>query len=475
MEDFIHNIFDIKNINNIDYIYSTQIYFKNQKGNEIFFYLKDYLKQTNLITINLENTENRFLSDDFFYLKYKSDNNIKVFCMDPYSENIIENNYTGIGITNIKKNKNYLLLKIVTDKDTYILNITFKTLDKNNLIIPHNLPIEMKIFFENNEDVDKFINKLSINFSKILDYSKDKIILIEIDKKILISCVFLILPDKEFNQTSELCEKILDLLTIKNTINKYEESILKVNSQYHFFVNNFKFIEYIKKYSNEKFFYGLQIKSCNYNMYESDININKLNNSNTFKIKNADKYTEIILQLKKNNYNIEYSSDNKETMIKGNNIVIKSNSCYLNLEVSRNIENILVPNTYSNIEIKEVNKFQIKFKFYPDDSIFKEKRLFSNFEINKIKIVFYSILFGIFGGIIYSKLILNENKEEETFIPESKFIKINNNIMKEEINDSKYKKYNLDKDFFNETIDNKDLELISKLGLLKKKQIFKKY
>ena len=164
MEGFINNIFNIKNINNADYIYSTQIYFKNQKDNEIFFYLKDYIGKTNIITIDLENTENRFLSDDFFYLKYKSDNNIKVFCMDPYSENIIENNYVEIGKTHKKKNKNYFLLKIIADEDIYILNITFNTLDKNNLLVPHNLPIEMKLYFDNNEEVDRFTDNLSINF-----------------------------------------------------------------------------------------------------------------------------------------------------------------------------------------------------------------------------------------------------------------------------------------------------------------------
>ena len=474
MEGFINNIFNIKNINNADYIYSTQIYFKNQKDNEIFFYLKDYIGKTNIITIDLENTENRFLSDDFFYLKYKSDNNIKVFCMDPYSENIIENNYVEIGKTHKKKNKNYFLLKIIADEDIYILNITFNTLDKNNLLVPHNLPIEMKLYFDNNEEVDRFTDNLSINFSNILDCPKERIILMEINKKLLISCIFLILPDKE-NKTSELCEKILDLFTIKNTINKYEKNMLQIESKYSFFANNLKYIEYIKTYSKEKFIYGLQIKSHSFNIYESNINVNKINNPNIFKIKNAGKYTEIILQLKDKDYNIEYDTYNKETMMNNNNIVLKSESCLLNVEIIKNVKNILVPNSYSNIQIKEVNKFKLELKFYPDESIFEEKRLFSNFELDKIKIIFYSLLFGIFGGIIYSKLLAKDNKEEETFIPENKFIKINNAIMKEDINNSKYKKYNFDKDFFNEEIDSKDLEILSKIGLFKKKKIFKKY
>lgn len=471
MEEFIHNVFDIQNINNKNYINSTQFYFKNQKGNEMSFYLKDYINKDNLINIYIKNTENRFLSEDIFYLKYKSDKNIKVFCIDPYSKNIIENNYIEVGRTSVKKNRNYFLIKIITKEDNFLLNVTFNTLDKQNLIVPHNLPLEMKIYFENNQEVENFNDNFSSNFSEILEYSKEKIILIEIEKKLLISISFLILPDKG-NITSEICEKILDLFNIKNTINKYEENILKLNSKYAFFVNNIRYIEHIKTYSDKKFIYGLQIKSHNCNIYESNININKINVPNIFKIKNADKYTKIILQLKNKDYDIKYDTDNKETIITENTLIIKSYSCVLNFEIIKNLRNILVPNIYNNIQVKEVNKFKIEFKFYPNESIFEDKKLFSDMEKNKIKIICYSIIFGIFGGIIYSKITSNDNKEE-TFIPKNEYTNINDNIIRQELNDSKYKKYNLDKDFFDEKIDSKDLEILSKLGMLKKKKIYK--
>ena len=55
MASFIHNIFNIQEANNIDSIYSTKFYFKNHKGTNIIFNLKDYINKTNLITVKKKN------------------------------------------------------------------------------------------------------------------------------------------------------------------------------------------------------------------------------------------------------------------------------------------------------------------------------------------------------------------------------------------------------------------------------------
>jgi hypothetical protein len=86
-----------------------------------------------------------------------------------------------------------------------------------------------------------------------------------------------------------------------------------------------------------------------------------------------------------------------------------------------------------------------------------------------------SIFIGICSGIIYSK-IKEKNEENDVFLPRGHLNHLNtdNKFFEKCINDMKYSKYNLEKDFFDEPqINVNDTKIIRKLSNLKKKKINK--
>ena len=99
MEEFIDNMFNIKNITKAEGIESLQIYLKNQENKKVCFYLEDYFNQSN---------------------------HIKLFCLEPYLKNNIEKYYQELGNINLDKhNMNNVLLKIIINEKIYIVNIKF--------------------------------------------------------------------------------------------------------------------------------------------------------------------------------------------------------------------------------------------------------------------------------------------------------------------------------------------------------------
>ena len=95
----------------------------------------------------------------------------------------------------------------------------------------------------------------------------------------------------------------------------------------------------------------------------------------------------------------------------------------------------------------------------------------------KFKILMFSIVIGIFSGIIYSKIQDENDKESNlTFIPNCKNNKMNKEFVDNSINEIKYEKYYLNKDFFSTTdCSKKDTEILNNLNKYKNKPIFKKF
>ena len=107
MEDFIQNMFEIKEIEVSEYLPSVKIYFKNDR-NEYFFDLKDYQTNKNFYDVKIGNLENKFNQNDSISIKYNTEDNIKIYCLDPFNkEEIDKNQYLDIGISNLKDNTNY--------------------------------------------------------------------------------------------------------------------------------------------------------------------------------------------------------------------------------------------------------------------------------------------------------------------------------------------------------------------------------
>ena len=448
MDKFIDNMFNIKNITKAEGLESVQIYIKNQEGKKIFFYLEDYFTQSNLINVNLKNTENLFSFNDIFYLRYNSNNNIKLFCIDPYLKNSIEKYYQELSTIKLDQNdmKN-ILLKIIVDDKIYIVNIKFNcNIDKKKKK-NHNNPFEIKIFFDNNDISHELCRKISSTLSEILCYPEKKIILLEFEIKILISCTFMFLPDKNSIETSKICDKIIDLLFLKNTLCNYDKNFLEIKKKHQSFVNNLNNISYIKIYSQDYLFEGIQINSENSSLYNNDLKINYPQKKNIFKIKNYKDYTKILIQLKNKDYEINFDTNNKETVLKDNQIIIKSNNCYLDFEITKNMENIDIIKSNNTIQVKEVNKFKIEFVFLLDKNATTYNNIFSNEDIKKIKIILSILVVSLLVGLLHRKFT---NNNDETFIPEYKIndSNINNEFLNKEFVNSKYQKYYLDKDFF---------------------------
>ena len=324
-----------------------------------------------------------------------------------------------------------------------ILNLIVIKRQKKN----HNNPFEIKIFFENNDISYELCRKMSSILSEILCYPEKNIVLLEIESKIFISCTLMFLPNNT-TETSKICDKILDLLLLKNKICNYNTNFLEIDKKHQSFVNNLNNISYIKIYSQDSLFDGIQIKSETSDLYINDIPISYPQKTRTFKIKNYNEYTEIMIQLKNKDYQINFDTNNKETILKDNRIIIKSNDCYLDFEIVKNVENIDIIKNNQTIQMKEVNKFKINFMFFSNKSLSNYKNIFSNHDIKKIKTILLITVVSLLVSLLHRKFTNNNN--DETFIPEYNInvSNIKNKLLKKELVNSKYQKYYLDKDFF---------------------------
>ena len=478
MEEFINNTFEIKKLQKSEFLSDIKVFFKNNK-NEYYFNLKDYENQTNLYNINLGNLGSKFSQNDTIEIKITTEENININCIDPYiKDTIIKNNYVDIGKTELKNGENYFILRIINGNNIYIILVTFNSDLKNIFMNSENLPLEMKIYLKNNSDTDIFLNNFSKKLSQIINFPEENIILIKNNKKILTLCTFILTPSNNIEKTSKVCNKILDIYNLSKTSEKYpENNLFKTNTNIIFLFNNIVHIKSINFYSNKNLFYGLQIKSDNTNQYLGNINMNYSKKNNRIKLNDSGKHTNITTQLKDNDCIIKYYLNNRRILTNNNCITFESKNCFIDIEIYKDIKNIIIPNCYEDIKINEINKFKIYFEYkekQEKNEIFTQNnKTFVDFDINKIKLLGLTTLVGIFGGIIYCKMFQKHN-EGEIFIPGHNYDKkINQQIMKKEILKSKYNKYKLEDGFFNEEIDEKDIQIIKKLNAFKNKKIKK--
>ena len=460
MEDFIQNFFEIKKIKVLEYLPSVKIYFKNN-NNEYFFDVKDYQTDTNFYDVQIGNLENKFHQNDSISIKYITENNIEIYCLDPFhTQEINKNHYSDIGILKLENNTNYIILKLISNNINYIILISFIPSVKN-IIISEKLPIEIQLFLKDNIETDCFFNNFSKNLSNIIDLPEENIILIDTNKNILRQCNFILIPDKETKRSSLAFNKILHLYTISKTHEKCQnKSFFKIESKYDFIIKNVIHIKNINVYSDKNLLYGLQIKSNNYNHYESNINMSYPQIKNKISIDNFGKYTNILFQLKNKDYQINYFTDNEDFIMKDNYVTIISSNCFIDIEIVKEVKNIILPICCDNIKVNEINKFRLYLE-YKKDNDYKSKNnlILEKLDINKLKIISISTLLGIIGGFTYSK-IFNNKDNDETFIPEYTNVNIDNKIINKEILNSKYKK-----------ICDKDIEIINNLNIFKNKKI----
>ena len=474
MEKLIKDSFDIKDIKENNFP-SINVAIKNTREDQICFDIKDYSSKTNFFHINMEHLNPKFFNNDSIKIKcaFKG---ILLQCIDPFFDRNIENDiWTDIGITNRRNNKNYILLQTNVNDINYIILISFQTLEKN-MMIKKNNPVEIILYLKNTEEIDKFINDFENIFSKLFEIPKNKIINVKINKNLLISCCFTILPLENKNNC-EICDKLLDLYTINKTINKYNtEEILKLNN-YFIIIENILHIESIKFYC-ENLFNGIQIQSDKFDIYNNKVYMEYEKKKNNIIINYENIQFKSLIQLKDNNSIISYTSDLPSIILDNNILFINSDKSFnIEITIKKGNNNILIPNSFNNIEICEINKFTLNFNL-------KKKKIFDNpnkllkiLDVAKFKILMFSIVIGIFSGIIYSKIQDENDKESNlTFIPNCKNNKMNKEFVDNSINEIKYEKYYLNKDFFSTTdCSKKDTEILNNLNKYKNKPIFKKF
>ena len=134
MEKIIHTLFDIKNTDNKNFPF-INISFKNSKNEQISINIKDYISENNFHHINMEYLEPKFLANDLIKIKCNFNDNIKVYCIDPFFQSEIDNNiWSDIGITNQRDGKNYFLLKTNINNKNHIILVSFRVLEKKFMV-----------------------------------------------------------------------------------------------------------------------------------------------------------------------------------------------------------------------------------------------------------------------------------------------------------------------------------------------------
>lgn len=473
MEKIIKDSFDIKDIKENEFPFIS-VAIKNTREDQICFNTKDYNSNTNFFHINMESLNPKFCSNDPIKIKC-SFNDILLQCIDPFFDIQIENNiWTDIGITNRRNDTNYILLQTDMNDIHYIILISFKTLEKD-IMIKKNNPVEIILYLKATEEIYQFINNFENNFSELFEIPTNKIINVKINKKLLLSCCFTILPLENKNNC-EICHKLLDLYTINKAINKYNtEDILKLNN-YKIIIENILHIESIKFYC-ENLFNGIQIKSDNFDIYNNKLYMDYEKKKNNIAINYENIQFRSLIQLKDNNSIINYTSD-LPTIILDNDVLFINADTSFNVEITikKSNNNILIPNSFNNIEICEINKFILNFNLKKKKKFSNSNKLLKVLDITKTKILIFSVIIGIFSGIIYSKIKNDDDKElEMSFIPKYKNKKMDKDFVENSINEIKYEKYYLNPHFFSsEDYNEKDTEIINNLNKLKHKLIFKK-
>lgn len=457
MEDIISKIIDIKNKEDIIPLPDIIISIKNENENIFSFQVKDYQPENNIHIINLGKLNTNFFVNDNLQIKCNYNKNIEIYCINPFNKsNIYNDKWYVLGTTEKKKDKNFIILKIIVDNCKHILYISFNTIQKNILSNINNYPVEISFYIENNDKTNNFVNNFSNNMIKILDIPSNNFLTLKINKNILIYCSFIILPLDNLITTSQITNNLLELLNMREKISYYKnKQIIKINEIYEILNTNLVSIDKIYFYSDKKMFSGIQISSGENQLYKKNINIKPNYKKNIINIQGDDnnKKIKILIQMKNKNYKINYQSDIDNIIINDNIFFIETiQSFYIDIVI---IQNIYSYNANIKTEICEVNKIPLFFNI-----IKKHKESHSLYNLlnnsERSKTFIFIMLIGLISGILYFKIHNKKREKEENndeeliFTPMyNKQIDMDNKILKKKINDLKYKKYHLDNEFFN--------------------------
>lgn len=457
MEDIISKIIDIKNEEDIIPLPCINISIKNENENMLSFQVTEYQTDNNIHIINLYKLDVIFFVNDILQIKCNFNEDIKIYCINPFLKNIMNNNeWNLIGITEQKNDQNLIILKVIINDCKHILYITFNTIQKNMLSNLGNRPVEISFYMEYNNQTRNFVNNFSNNMSEILNIPENKIITLKIKKKILIFCHFIILSLDNTFTTSQLINQLLYLINVGKKVKYYKNNkIIQITDNYEIIINNLVTLERILFYSDNRMFHGIQIQSGKKEIYKNNMIINDIKKKNIINIDEQDKEIEILIQIKNKDHKINYYSDIDNIIINDNIICIKTiKSFYIDIIITENINDIFCEQDSIKMETCEINKISIFFNMVTKKDI-KELTLYkllTNKE--KIKTFIITIIVGFVSGILYFKIKNEEynNKKNEEFVffsLQDENINMDKKIFKKEVNKLKYKKYNLKDDFFN--------------------------